>query len=603
MKYRKFLIALLFSGILFAQENQVRDFSCLVIGELGNDRIETLKQIRNDKRSSKYINKLMLNDFIGPEESKKDKAKKDESESKDKENMPYKVAVNSYATTNQYLKAGGYIYVDKSTGENYVITTRQVTLYCEKFKISYKDAKTGELSVYEDLSPVYVNDELNIGILKMKNKVFSNGITISEKEVKDWEDVYITKCKAVTGVDIQKPDFTFLVGKTYVSECKVTDKTSDKLRKFKISNTETGNSLATGDGVFVPNNQSASGYSLIAFVSKTDDSYKDITAIYVTDIISFLNKAKKDDKEVISNKTNLFLSSIKSYNENSEYLISTKWLNTYTFDNYINFLDKETYTYKYKNKFDTMPFEAYRKAMYHQINDKYSKHLKNLELEKVDLTDATHAVATIKDTHENNIIKADWILEQNEWRLENVSLTPESKLYSIESDFEKELNKSKKTTSVFEYEPNSFFGVGVTIPFNYKVYDKEGTQIPDCNIVTGSHYFIESYWKWLGFGFSSDVIPGDEDTFRTINVDLCSRLPLNFSEVCVLPKLKGGFTWNVLSDAYAWGLYYEAGLEVIFGKNIGFGGTFKQQFINPLVDSTCKYNIMGTSIYLIINNF
>lgn len=575
-------------------KNQVRDFICVVKPHFEQDKVELLKSIRDNKELKSYLNKKNINDLLEiKEDSESSKNKKSAEEDAQSETDN-----DSSEEDIQVIEDGdymGFIYVDSRTKKNYVVTSRQALLYCDTADIIIRNSQTRTEKAYKNLKRIAISDKYNIGILELNENLFETSMPIYSGTLSDGDDIYI----ATYEKDDDTREYEWLFEKNSVTNNDA--KSDEEYKVFSIQYWSSNPYYA-----FVRDSSSSMNYSLAGISNGGKKS------IYIQEITDAISKMISSENNM-SDSEKAVQKLIKGLSENNGYsiinpLISKNSIYAFSPKMFVKIADEAPSIADVKYNFRRNPFEGYRSAIAYEIWYKYysSAKLKNLKSSDIQKTDETHFSVKISDSYGNNVLDTVWVLEDRNWHLDSICLTPESKKYSVEKD---EAKMFKKTTSkVFYQEDYALRGTtisyGTNIPVLAATSEKTSKNPVENNVLTGFHFSMETtsaFKGWGGMGFSFDVIPSDQDVLRTISFDALARIPITFEYVAFAPKIKGGVMWNIFSDSYAWGAYYEAGLDCYINDNWGVGSTFKQQFIFPLVESTCRYNIMGVSVYMIFS--
>lgn len=510
--------------------------------------------------------------------------------------------ISSNNSAEKKLSTIGIVYVDSNTGKNYIITSKDALLYCDKADIKIRNSIDGNYTLYKNLKRISIIDDCNIGILEFPEPVFKNSIPIYTKEILDGDRVFISFYRNLTNVSAEENQFDWSFKNEYVTNNNVDNDSG--LRQFKIC-TQTNSPFF----VFIEDKSSPFNFSLsgIHFADNTENEEK--ISLYFNDLMEAINKSISSTETDIINVENNINKLINEINSKTGYRsikddISVNWILNYPHKTYEIVEQKAPYHAYVYDDYRKNPLEGFRRAISYQIWKKYNQIIINPKSVKIEKIDDYLCKATFSDEGAGNFFTTQWILEQKNWRLDFISLTVDSKNYKVEK------TDDKLNNNIFEFNDrtsihNSTF-IGLNIPINTQTYEKDTDTIIPNKIIPGIHFGFENVALlkgWGGIGISFDVIPSDKDILRTISLDGLLRIPFNFNYVSFYPKLKGGLMWNIISNSYAWGLYYEAGTDFYINNDWGLGVTFKNQFIFPLVNSTGRYNIKGVSAYFTFRDF
>ncbi|MCR5606848.1 MAG: serine protease [Treponema sp.] len=536
---------------------------------------------------------------------------------------------------NEELKeqsfGSGFIYV-AADGSCYAITNAHVVPVADKAKIEFEEESNGEKKTYKDLEVIARDEELDLAILKFPNgeKEFAQGLSFSNKEIKDGDDVYSA---GYPGLNI---DPVWQFGKGNVTNAKIWS--IKELMNAKISyiiqhsaTVDPGNS---GGPLLVQSASNALGYEVIG-INTWKAAFRQAANYSIPSqvVINFINKtlhntSEEEKSEELKQKAARFAEDLntKEFNfYNIEKYISDSYTTSESYSNHVlSKLKKSDEKYKVLSclrEGTTRAFRLYRaeeifkdfSTIEYPDEEKNNKNLlklkekseenQNSKEENIEEDKSFFSVSSLeKENNENGIIQykvifsnidggeveSHWIIEKKSWKLTDISYVKKA---TKESNKENDM----KNLSMFIIGSNNTLSKSIT------TYDDE-TEV-DFDINHDLHLENFHWFSFIGTGFLFDYQTTEYDTMNLVGMDLALRIPVNISMLTLHPFAKAGAEFAIFSDDAAYGYFYEAGAELILHKDsyngFGVGGSVKKQIIKALNYNSHNYDYTAVSFYLI----
>lgn len=411
-----------------------------------------------------------------------------------------------YYEFSDYIKSflesaygSGFVYVDDN-GENYVITNLHVVAHATEasFEIMGDD---GVSTKYENLYVSYIDDKVDLAVLKFKNDAtpFKEGIPLYEQELKDGDEVFTAGFPSLGN----EPLWQF--GKGNITNKKVyNDKLIDKNISYVIQHSAQVDGGNSGGPLLVKTNNPI-GFGVIGVntwkaLNRENTNFA-IPVSMVKEIIADSN-AENDDKLLNESKSDFKTHVTRSHKieEVAKYISNEAVLEigdecmVYTLD-----VKSRVEYEQFLGVFASSPYVGLKYAVANKIIDDYK------------LSD------NFEDTFE-------WFKEQGVWRIKNP--------YSNE-ELDSSMNKIKQGNDMQKFMGNFFHcnaGVGAT-------FDLDSNKT---NLYTNLEIIF--LYKMLNVGV--EILPNFnvKSEKSEFTLTLGAQLPIDVLSFSITPFAKVGFS-------------------------------------------------------------
>ena len=527
---------------------------------------------------------------------------------------------------DDYLAGGfgsGFVYVAKD-GTPYVITNRHVINQAYTASFEIQDSETLESKVYEGLTVLATDEDIDVAILKFKDgeKPFRKGLTFSTSSVRDGDEVWSAGYPALGN------DPMWQLGKGNVSNAraKVNELLSGDISTLiqHSAQIDSGNS----GGPLLVKGSGEAGYSVVGVntwkaVYRQNTNYS-IPASVIKDFIDrTLNETKASSHSVLVKRTQDFLGNLNDSEKDFTSIVRYISLDCACSQGTDNYIHQMSYApsvpkKKIKEAWNADPVIGMRYSMaYNYWSTFVYKDNQYVESSSSTNADGDYEVLLVS-SDEKNTIKVIWTKEQGLYRIKSAAFTEDSAKYvstqkkndSIKKQGEEALKvddtKQQKKESeelTFDLEAKSTFYMdcGTSIWFNGNT--------PSFTADMDLMLFADNF---MGFGVNYERAEGPLGPYvNSFGASAVMRTPLNFHKFCINIVTKGGFEKLIDREDYDnAGLYLcaEGGVEYLFDTNslvspgIGITAIYKRSFMDDDSNVSGKYSDTGTiKIYAIFS--
>lgn len=463
-----------------------------------------------------------------------------------------------YATyssyVDDYLKGGfgsGFIYVDNGT--DYVITNNHVVAQAATASIEFENPETGVITKYENLSVLIADDDNDIAILKLKENPFKKGLTLSESNVYDGQEVFSAGFPRL-GND---PVWQFGKGIVTNSKARIKDLIDPSVSTIiqHSAQVDSGNS---GGPLMIVSKTGTAGYEVIG-INTWKALGREATnfALPIKLAKDLIEKSKKNLNDAESKAERL--SKLKSILEDSssDYTavvkyISYEYVSNNGYDDFIKVLNYASTNVKNRvvREFAYSPLEGLRYAVAYNFYKDFSGE---------------------KATDEN-LSKLEWTKEHGLFRLSSLKVSQDKKSSaSNKKASNKKESSGKKQSSVPEVSFQGFEGLtslninpGCIFPLTNK---QDNIKISPSFIADAE--FFWGYSRQFGVGINYEAKTLNKTFYNFFGGEIIYRFPINFDLFCISPKVKAGFSFAPQKEI-AIGFFGEVGLELTFNFGIDY---------------------------------
>ena len=533
-----FLLVLLATRVFAAP---LRNYVCIVRGNLAKDTVSFLEEIKddlNDRGYSRYAKEI-----------------------------------------EAYLKGSfgsGFVFY-ASDKKPYVITNRHVVDRAETANVQFEN-EDGSTSEYKELKIVAIDEDIDVAFLALPETYTRQGLTFRESAVSDGEEVWSAGFPGLAG----EPMWQLGKGSVTNARAKIKELLDPDISTIIQHSAQIDGGNSGGPLLTTANTES--GYRVVGI-----NTWKAFTrestnfSIPSKVVSSFVEETVKNTRKKISidERVKQFVKATANKDE----LFTA--LGKYVSNEMISKVGKDSFTTvlaiapsEARNAvagiFSYDPIEGLRYAVAYQIWKEFQDGEETLKTEASSAEDSTNGmkISLTIDTKDEPI-ETLWIEEQGNWRLVEFSTLKQSEKKSSQKQ------KSSKKSSGVKID-------GVEVYDQYKMHISMGLLYPFESKKPGFDFSLLGSWHYVAFGAfvqmqKANILVRSEsgwgDTYEnrltsmtTVGPNLRVQVPISFNRFTLMPygDLRLGLSniWTMMKDEKSSRLYIGAGGGLAFSFNV-----------------------------------
>ncbi|MBQ9630689.1 MAG: trypsin-like peptidase domain-containing protein [Treponema sp.] len=530
-------IALFLTTNAFSQS--LRDYVCIVRGNLAADSTKFLEEIKDDLNDRGY---------------------------------------SSYAKQIEtYLKGSfgsGFVY-KASDGKPYIITNKHVVDKAETANVSFENAD-GSVSEYKELKIIAVDEDIDVALLALPENYKRSGLLFRDSPVSDGEEVWSA---GFPGLGTE-PMWQLGRGSVTNARAKIKELLNPDISTIIQHSAQVDGGNSGGPLLTTASNTEA-GYRIVGI--NTWKAYtREATNFSIPGKIirDFVEQTVKGTKKQISidDRVKQFVKSVTNKDE----ILSN--LAKYISNNMISKFGKDAFTSCLQiapsdvrnmvaRTFASDPIEGLRYALVYQVIKEFWDDETALKTEADKAEESTAGMkVNLNIENKDEPINTLWIEEQGNWRLAEFST-----IKPAEKKSQKKNKQSSGSTKVDGVEINEPYRMNISAGFLYSFESKK----------PGFDFSLLGTWNYVGFGFflqmqKANVLAEIEGLYNTYEMRqsnmfsvgpiLRLQVPISFHKFTLTPfgDVRFGFSnlFTITKDEKTSRLYTGLGGGLSFSFNV-----------------------------------